>query len=150
MTQLSSVPFSYRSDPAVPPFDDSRPVFVFDGSCVLCSGGASWIMRRDHKCRIAFTPAAGDLGAALYHHYGLAIDDTYLFLASGRAYGLSEGYFRVADEMGGAWRLLNLFRIVPRPIRDRAYRLIAGNRYRWFGKTEACALLTAEQRARLI
>jgi predicted DCC family thiol-disulfide oxidoreductase YuxK len=150
MTDLSQAPYSYRADPEVPPFDDARPLFVFDGACVLCSGGASWIMKRDRAEKIAFTPAAGDLGAALYRHYGLKIDDTYLFIAHGQAYGLSEGYFRVAGELGGAWQLLKLFRFVPRRLRDWAYRRIARNRYRWFGKVEACALLTPEQRARLL
>lgn len=143
-------PYSYRSDPQVPPFDDGRPLFVFDGVCVLCSGGASWIMRRDRAGRIAFTPAQGPIGQALYRHYGLAIDDTYLFLADGRAYGLSEGYFQVACVLGGAWRLAAVLRIVPRPLRDAAYRLVARNRYRWFGKAESCALLTPEQRSRLL
>lgn len=142
--------YSYRSDPEVPPFDDSRPLFVFDGVCVLCSGGASWIMRRDRAARMAFTPAQGPIGQALYRHYGLAIDDTYLFLVEGQAHGLSEGYFQVARVLGGRWKLAAALRLIPRPLRDAAYRLIARNRYRWFGKAEACALLTPEQRQRLL
>lgn len=142
--------YSYRSDPEVPSFDDSRPLFVFDGVCVLCSSGASWIMRRDPAARIAFTSAQGPIGQALYRHYGLALDDTYLFLADGRVYGLSEGYFRVARVLGGWWRSAGVLRLIPRPLRDAAYRLVARNRYRWFGKAEACALLTPEQRSRLL
>ena len=143
-------PYSYRADPEVPQFDDSRPLFVFDGACVLCSGGASWIMRRDRGARIAFTSAQGAIGEALYRHYGVAIDDTYLIIDEGQAFGLSEGYFRVARLLGGAWRLATLLRLVPRPLRDAAYRLVARNRYRWFGKAEHCALLTPEQRGRLL
>jgi predicted DCC family thiol-disulfide oxidoreductase YuxK len=143
-------PYSYRTDPAVPAFDDSRPLFVFDGVCVLCSGGASWIMRRDPDARIAFTPAQGTIGQGLYRHYGLAIDDTYLFLVGGRAYGLSEGYFQVARVLGGGWRAAAILRAFPRPLRDAAYRLVARNRYRWFGKAGHCELLSPEQRARLL
>ncbi|MGE3691444.1 MAG: thiol-disulfide oxidoreductase DCC family protein [Novosphingobium sp.] len=143
-------PYSYREDPAVPSFDDSRPLFVFDGACVLCSGGASWIMRRDRQGKIAFTPAEGDLGAALYRHYGIALDDTYLFLRRGEAFGMSEGYFQMIKELGGAWRLWAVLRIFPRPLRDAVYGMIARNRYRWFGKVEACALLTDDQKSRLI
>ncbi len=143
-------PYSYRSDPQVPRFDDSRPLFVFDGTCVLCSGGAAWVMRHDRAGRIAFTPAQGAIGQALYRHYGLAIDDTYLFLAGGRAHGLSEGYFQVARVLGGVWRAAALLRLVPRPLRDALYRLVARNRYRWFGRVEACTLLTPAQLARLL
>ena len=142
--------YSYRADPQVPSFDDSQPLFVFDGICVLCSGGASWIMRHDSAARIVFTPAQGPLGQALYRHYGLALDDTYLFLADGRAYGLSEGYFQVARVLGGAWRLVAVLRLIPRTLRDAVYRVVARNRYRWFGTAEHCALLTPEQRTRLL
>lgn len=150
MTGLARAPYSYRSDPDVPAFDDSRPLFVFDGICVLCSGGASWIMRRDRAARIAFTDAQGPIGQALYRHYGLAMDDTYLFLVDGQAYGLSEGYLRVARVLGGKWRLAAVLRLVPRPVRDAVYRLVARNRYRWFGMADHCALLTVEQRSRLL
>lgn len=150
MTELSRNAFSYRDDPAIPRFDDGRPLFVFDGTCVMCSTGASWIMRHDNEGKIAFASAQGKLGQALYRHYGLALDDTYLFLADGRAFGLSEGYFEVARRLGGIWRLAAVLRIVPRVIRDLVYRFVARNRYSWFGCAETCALLTPEQRERLI
>jgi predicted DCC family thiol-disulfide oxidoreductase YuxK len=150
MTLLARAPYSYRDDPAVPPFDDSRPLFVFDGVCVLCSGGASWVMRRRRGARIAFASAQGPLGEALYRHYGMAMDETYLFLVDGEAFGLSEGYFRVARAMGGPWRLAAALRVVTRVLRDAVYRLVARHRYRWFGKAEFCALLTPEQRDRLL
>jgi predicted DCC family thiol-disulfide oxidoreductase YuxK len=143
-------PYSYRDDPAVPPFDDSRPLFIFDGICVLCSGGVAWIMRHDPQARIAFTDAQGPLGAAIYRHYGLDFDDTYLFLVHGRPFTLIEGYFEVARVLGGIWRLSAVFRIVPRPLRDAFYRLVARNRYRWFGTAGHCELLTPDQRARLL
>lgn len=148
---MTREPYSYRDDPAVPAFDDSHPLFVFDNVCVLCSGGVSFLMRRRRADRIRFTSAQGPLGQALYRHYGMAMDDTYLFIVDGRATSMSDGYFAVAREMGGPWQLARIFRIVPRAVRDAVYGLVARNRYRWFGKTaEACALLTEEQRRRLV
>ena len=37
--ELDSVmtPYSYRADPSVSQFDDSAPIVIFDGMCVLCS-----------------------------------------------------------------------------------------------------------------
>jgi hypothetical protein len=83
--------FSYRDDPAVPPFDDSRPLFVFDGFCVLCSGGASWLMKHDREGRIALTSAQGEIGSALYRHYRIAMDETYLLLRDGRVFTKRRG-----------------------------------------------------------
>ena len=51
---------------------------------------------------------------------------------------------------GEPWKLLRVFVLIPRSIRDAAYRLIARNRYRWFGKSETCWLPTPELRARFL
>lgn len=142
--------YSYRADPAVPAFDDSRPVYVFDGECVLCSRGAAWLMRHDPAGRVRFTAAQGALGRALYAHYGLPVDDSYLLLDRGRLYTATDGFLHLFALLGGWWRPLGLGRIVPRGWRDAAYGMVARNRYRWFGRAEQCALLTAEQRTRLI
>jgi len=144
-------PYSYRNDPAVPDFDDSRGLFIFDHHCVLCGGGVGFIMKHDHARAIAFTSAQKGLGAALAKHYQIDWDESFLFLYKGRATIKFDGYFAVARAMGGLWHIPRLFRIIPRAILDPLYDLVARNRYKWFGKTdEACSVLTQDQRARLI
>jgi predicted DCC family thiol-disulfide oxidoreductase YuxK len=138
------------SDPQLPQYDNSRPLFVFDGHCVLCSGGASWLMRFDLKGKLAFASAQSPLGEALYAHFAQDFDDTYMLVEGGKAYVKSDGYLRLCAILGGPWHLLRIFALVPRPIRDWAYGLVARNRYRWFGKTDLCVLLTPEQRERLL
>lgn len=150
MPEVSKQPFSYRDDPAVPAFEDSKMLFVFDGICVLCSGGASWIMRNDQKARVNFTPAQEALGQALYTHYGIEMDESYLLIANGRAYTASRGYLELCRILGGWWHALRVSAILPERLRDWLYALIARNRYRWFGKADYCALLTKEQRKRLL
>ena len=141
---------TYRNDPQVPPFDESRPVFLFDGICVLCSTGVSFLMRRDRHGKVALASAQSALGRAIFGHYGIAIDTSYLLVADGRAYAKTDGFIRVAKELGGLWRATEIIRVIPRPIRDWFYDRLAANRYRLFGKSEYCQLLTPEQRARLI
>jgi len=150
MPELNRAPYSYRQDPGVPTFDDSRALFVFDGTCVLCSGGAAFVMRRDLHGRVNFTPARSDLGQALYRHYAAEWSETYLLIEEGRGYTASAGYLQLCVVLGGVWRLLQAGAIVPESWRDAAYALVARNRYRWFGKVEHCALLTSQQRARLL
>ena len=140
----------YRGDPAIPPFDEARPLFLFDGICVLCSTGVSFLMRHDRQAKIALASAQSSLGRALYAHYGLAIDASYLLIADGRAYAKTDGFIRVGKELGGVWRVAELLRLVPRPIRDWLYDKLAANRYRLFGKSQYCEILTPEQQARLI
>ena len=150
MPELLATPFSYCSDPAVPPFDDTRALFVSDGVCVLYSGGTAFLMRRDRHARLNFTAAQGPLGQALYAHYGIDWNAIYLLVEQGRAYTASAGYFRLCAVLGGAWHLLRIGAIIPEGMRDAVYRLLARNRYRWFGTADHCALLTPEQRTRLI
>jgi predicted DCC family thiol-disulfide oxidoreductase YuxK len=150
MPEITSSPFSYHSDPAVPPFDDTKTLFVFDGVCALCSGGVGWLMGRDRRACVNFVSAQSPIGQALYAHYGVLMDDSYLLVSGGRAYTASAGYLKLASVLGGRWRLLLAGRIFPEGLRDAVYGLIARHRYRWFGRVEYCALLTEEQRQRLL
>ena len=150
MPELTASPYSFRDDPSVPAFDHTRPLFVFDGVCVLCSTGAAFIMRHDRDGRVDLAPAQSPLGQALYRHYGLAMDDTYLFVRDGRAFGKSTGYLELFTVLGGWCWVLGAMAIVPRLVRDWLYDRIASNRYRWFGRTAMCARLTEDQRRRLV
>ena len=144
-------PYSYREDPAVPDFDESRSLFIFAHHCVLCGGGVGFIMKHDKRRAIAFTSAQKDLGAALSKHYGIDWDESFLFLHEGRPYIKFDGYFAVARAMGGLWHVPTVFQIVPRIILDPLYNFVARNRYKWFGQTEeACQVLTPDQRSRLL
>ena len=150
MPELRRAPYSYRSDPAVPDFPEDKPLFLFDGHCVLCSTGAAWIMKRAPG-RVRFASAQSRLGSALFKHYRIDPDETYLLVAGGRGFTESAGYLRLCQLLGGWWRLFGIFALIPRPVRDWAYRLVARNRYRWFGRVEQqCELLTEEQRSQML
>lgn len=136
--------------PPLPEFDTSKPLFVFDGMCVLCSSGTRFLMRHDRRDRIHFTAAQSPLGLALYAHFALDFDETYLLVDQGLAYTKSGGYLRLCAILGGAWHLLRVGAIVPGALRDALYDLIARNRYGWFGKTGYCALLTDDQCNKLL
>jgi predicted DCC family thiol-disulfide oxidoreductase YuxK len=129
MPELAHAPYSYREDPNVPVFDDGRALFVFDGVCVVCSGGAAFTMRHDRHARINFTPVRSALGQALYRHYAVEWNETHLLVEGGRAYTASAGYLRLCTVLGGAWRCLRVAAIVRERWRDAAYALVARNRY---------------------
>jgi predicted DCC family thiol-disulfide oxidoreductase YuxK len=136
-------PFSYRSDPAVPRFRDDRPIIIFDGHCAMCSGWARFVLRHDAKGAYRLLPAQSPLGRALYIHYGLDPKDyeTNILVADGVAWFKSEGSIRMAEGLGWPWSLAGAFRILPEPLRDKLYELVARNRLRLFGRRETCYLL---------
>ena len=78
------------------------------------------------------------------------MDESYLLIAGGRAYTASRGSLELCRLLGGGGHVMRIFAIVPERPRDWLYALVARNRYRWFGKTEYCKLLTEEQRRQLI
>ena len=134
--------YSYRSDPAVPHFADDKPVIVFDGHCVLCSGFANFVIRHDRKNRLRMTAAQSPLGEALYAHYGLKPDDysTNLLLENGSVREKSDGTMAMFAYLGWPWKALSIGRALPRSLADAGYNLIARNRLRWFGQREQCYL----------
>ncbi|MEM9344451.1 MAG: DCC1-like thiol-disulfide oxidoreductase family protein [Pseudomonadota bacterium] len=150
MQLTDQAPFSYRD--ALPSFDDAGPRTVMDARCGICAKGARWIARNDADQAFRIIPMQSDLGAALLTHYGLDPEDptSWLFLENGRAYTSLDAVIRVANRLGGPWRLLSALRLVPRPVQDAAYGLLARNRYRLFGTADLCNLPDPAIQARLL
>lgn len=144
--------FSYRDDPAVPSFPDDRPILIFDGNCVLCSGFAQFILRTDRKRCFRLLAAQTPIGTALYRHFGLdPLDyETNILLEDGQAWLKSEGSIRIFERLGFPWSLIAVGRLLPRPIRDRLYEIVARNRLRWFGVRETCYLPDPSEADRFI
>ena len=145
-------PYSFAEDPAVPPFPVDRPLIVFDGVCVLCSGFARFVARHDRAGRFLFTAAQSPLGAALFRHYGL--DDvnyeTNLLIAEGRAFGKLQAFAGIMGRLPAPWNAARVAAALPQGPGDWLYDRIAGNRYRLFGRSETCVLPDASWRDRLI
>lgn len=144
--------FSYRLDCAVPPFPDDKPIIVFDGKCVLCSGWARFVLRKDKKRTFRLLPAQTPLGKAIYCHYGLDPGDyeTNLLIEDGSVWQKSEGTIRMFERLGFPWSLMAAGRILPLSVRDRLYRILARNRLRWFGVREECLLSLPEHEDRFL
>ncbi len=150
---MSAKPYSYRDDPAVPAFDDSRPIVIFDGLCVLCSSGVQWMMERDPAGTSRFAVIQDPLPRALYRHYGLDAEtfDTFMVLAGGVPYTRWAGVLAAARTMPQPWRALGRAgRLIPGIIGDPVYDWVQRNRLRWFGRREACRRQTAAETARFL
>jgi predicted DCC family thiol-disulfide oxidoreductase YuxK len=144
--------YSYREDPNVPAFDDSHPMTVMDGECVLCSVGARLISRFDKKREFRICRTQSPLGQALLRHYDFSPDDpeSWLYLVDGYAYSSLDAMIRAGRRIGGPGWLLQPLRLMPRALQHYLYRLLARNRYRLFGRTDMCSIPDPELRARLI
>ena len=135
--------YSYRNDPSVPAFDDTRPIVIFDGLCVLCSAGVQWMLDRDPNGESRFAVAQDPVPRALYRHYGLDTETfvTFMVLKDGLPYTRWAGILAAAQIMPQPWRALGVAgHIVPEFVGDRIYDWIARNRYRMFPHPERCMI----------
>jgi predicted DCC family thiol-disulfide oxidoreductase YuxK len=138
---MRATAYSYRHDPAVPAFDDSRPIVIFDGLCVLCSNGVQWMLDRDPNGESRFAVIQDGLPRALYRHYDLDADafDTFMVLKDGVAHTKWAGVLAAAGTMPQPWRSLGVAgRIVPDAVGDLIYDWVQRNRLKWFGTRDIC------------
>jgi predicted DCC family thiol-disulfide oxidoreductase YuxK len=128
------------------------PIVLYDGVCGLCSRLVQWILKHDPQGHFRFAALQSELGQALLERYDLPTDDldTFVLVQDGEAYTRSRGGLQVAAGLQGPWRALSALRAVPRPLADWVYNRVAGNRYRIFGRSEACMLPPPEVRARFL
>lgn len=149
---MTPEPYSWRNDPGVPAFADDRPLIVFDGECVMCSANARFVLRNDRRRRFRLTTAQSPLGASLYRHFGLRSDGegTLLVLEGGRLLTDSDAVIAIPAGLGWPWRIAASLAIVPRPLRDRLYRGVARNRFRWFGRRESCWIPSPAESDRIL
>jgi predicted DCC family thiol-disulfide oxidoreductase YuxK len=136
-------------DPAA---DAEGPIVLYDGVCGLCDRSVQLILRNDRRGRFRFAALQSGAGRALLERFGLppgALDSVVL-VEGGRAWRKSRAALHIARRMDAPWPLLWPLVIVPRPLADFVYGLVAKNRYRIFGKLDACMIPPPEVRARFL
>jgi len=126
-------------------------IVLFDGVCNFCNGAVNFIISHDPDKIFRFAPLQSEIGQELQGKHGIGNDiDSIVLVENDKAYTYSTAGLRVARTMGGIWSLAYVFIVVPAPIRDFFYRTFAKNRYRLFGKQDACMLPTPDIRERFL
>lgn len=131
-------------------------VLLYDGECAFCDRTVQTVLRHDRVGTMKFAPLQGDFAAAVMdrHPWLKGLDSLVLVEGPGtdreRVRVHSAAALGVARYLGGWWTLLRPLWLVPRPLRDWGYRLFARNRYRLFGKADACRVPSPAVRARFL
>ena len=132
-----------------------RPVILFDGVCNLCNSAVRWVIERDKEERFDFASLQSDaarreLVKVMDANEIDALPDSIVLLDSDGVHVRSAAALRIARGLGYPFALLRLGIVLPRPIRDLIYDLIARNRYRWFGRRDTCMTPTPDIAARFL
>jgi predicted DCC family thiol-disulfide oxidoreductase YuxK len=131
---------------------NDQPIILFDGVCNLCNSAVQFVIKHDPDSKFLFTSLQSDSGQKLLKEFGIPLDNfnSFILLQNNTAYTQSTAALKTVKQLSGGWKLLYGFMIVPAFIRNAVYKLIANNRYKWFGKQEACMIPTPALQARFL
>jgi predicted DCC family thiol-disulfide oxidoreductase YuxK len=120
-------------------------IVLFDGICNLCNASVRFITRHDKHGRIAFASLQSEEAKQLLIKMSCNQNDlnSIIFISNEKMFFKSDAAIEIAKLLNGFPHYLKYFQIIPRPIRDFAYDLIAKNRYRLFG--QSCSIQPSNQ-----
>ncbi len=138
--------------PLGPPRGGYPPVLLFDGVCNLCNAWVQWVIARDRSGRFRFASLQSEAADRVLEGkvFAEALPDSVVLVDSAGVHMRSDAVLRVAKHLGFPYSLLAVALLVPRALRDFVYAFIARNRYRWFGRRDACAIPTPELASRFL
>ena len=131
----------------------NKKIILFDGVCNLCNGSVNFIIERDKKDIFRFASLQSEIGKKLLLERGLnpLILDSVILIEPGIAYyRKSSAALEIVKHLSGGYSLLKYFSFLPESLRDGIYKVIANNRYKWFGKEESCSIPTPELQGKFL
>jgi predicted DCC family thiol-disulfide oxidoreductase YuxK len=138
---------------------EGRDLILYDGVCALCNGVVHYLLKHDPRGRFRFIPQETALAQQLLSSKPDALQPekegviliTAALTPSQRIYRRSDAVAHALTLLGGPSTFLGrLTRLIPRPLREFGYGLIARFRYRLFGRYPTCPIPTPDQRSRIL
>ena len=128
------------------------PTLLFDGYCNFCNAWVRLIVRRDTAKKILFAPLQSSVGRKMLEQHQIDVNytDSLVFFEEERFSVSSTAALRIFSYLDGWERNLQIFTVLPRPLRDAVYRFFAKYRYKWYGRREQCMVPTPELRERFL
>ena len=129
-----------------------QPLILFDGVCNLCNSSVQKIIKIDKHHKFKFASLQSDAGKEILLQFSTDNSkmDSVLLLQNNQIYAKSSAILGVFKEIGGFYKLLLIFWLVPKPIRNWMYDFIAKNRYNWFGKQKEGMIPTPELKEKFL
>jgi len=132
---------------------ENKKIILFDGVCNLCNNAINFVIEHDKKDVFRFASLQSDLGRKMVSERNIdpEVLDSIILIEPGVAYyEKSTAALKIAKELSGGYSLLSYFSFLPDFIRDGVYKIVAANRYSWFGKKESCMIPTPELKAKFL
>ena len=132
--------------------EPDKNIVLFDGVCNLCNGLVRFIIKRDRTRKFKFASLQSEIGQQWLMQFGLAKNDfeSFILVQGDKYYLKSAAALNTLRKLGGIWKAFYVFILIPRPVRDFMYNLIAKSRYKMFGKRDVCMIPTPELKERFL
>lgn len=130
-----------------------KKIILFDGVCNLCNGVVQFVIRRDKQDTFRFAPLQSEVGEKLTSERGIDTTkvDSIILIEPGIAYYTkSDAALQIGKGLKGYRTLSSLLHVFPKGLRNLIYDLVARNRYKWYGKKDACMIPTPELQAKFL
>ncbi|MCR8847203.1 thiol-disulfide oxidoreductase DCC family protein [Rossellomorea sp. SC111] len=126
-------------------------IILFDGICNFCNSSVRFIIKRDARGEFRFASLQSEIGQTLLEKHNIPkTTDSFVLVDGDHSSIESTAALKVCSKLMWPWKIFGLFLVIPKPLRDSIYRVIARNRYKWFGKQESCMIPSKEIRERFI
>jgi predicted DCC family thiol-disulfide oxidoreductase YuxK len=136
---------------------EGRAVLLYDGVCGLCNGFVRLLLRHDKLDKLRYAPLQSALGCEILVRFGEhsfpdgVVLITDVLTSQERLYRRSDAVAAALQLLSTPWRLLGrALTLVPGPLREWGYGIVARLRYRVFGRYTTCPVPAPNQRSRLL
>jgi predicted DCC family thiol-disulfide oxidoreductase YuxK len=130
----------------------NNKIIVFDGVCILCNSLVQFVLKKDKTKQFYFTTAQSEFVKEKVKTRSFNVNpmDSVLYLRNGKVLTESSAVLGILSDLGGIWKLLSIFKIIPPLIRNSVYRFCAKRRYRVFGILDSCMVPSSDWKNRFL
>lgn len=126
-------------------------IILFDGDCNLCDKSVQFIIKHDTKALFKFASLQSDVGRSFIEQHNIPKGlNSLILIEKDKWYAKSSAALRVCKHLNYLWKIFYLLLIIPKPMRDYLYHLLAKNRYQWFGRKDSCILPSPMMKKRFL
>lgn len=130
-----------------------KKLILFDGVCNLCNTSVQYVIKHDKKDKFMFTALQSEVGKQIIKKFKIdtiKMDSIILFSPDNGIHYKSTAALKIASQLGFPTNVLTVFLVIPTFIRNWVYDFIARNRYKWYGKKDACMIPTPELKRKFL
>lgn len=126
-------------------------IILFDGNCNFCNQNILFIIKRDKHNHFKFCSLQNETASTLLNKYNIPLDENSLVLIEDvNAYTKSTAALRISRHLTFPWKLLYCLTIIPKPLRDFIYTIVANNRYKIVKQRNKCIIPTNEVKKKFL